>query len=59
MQFLYKTKNTKKVGIARIAKLEEMLADKVQVAPGMEPAYAAYRTLLQKELENAKENSTS
>ena len=38
----------------RIAKLEELLADKSEVAPGMEPAYEAYRGVLQKELENAK-----
>lgn len=38
----------------RIAKLEEMLAQKVEVAPGIEPAYEAYRTALQKELDDAK-----
>jgi hypothetical protein len=38
----------------RIAKLEEFLADKPMVAPGMEPAYEAYRDVLQKELDNAK-----
>jgi len=38
----------------RIAKLEELLADKPEVAPGMEPAYEAYRDVLQKELDNAK-----
>jgi len=38
----------------RIAKLEELLANKPQVASGMEPAYDAYRGVLQKELDNAK-----
>jgi hypothetical protein len=38
----------------RIAKLEELLANKPQVAPGMEPAYEAYEGVLQKELDNAK-----
>jgi hypothetical protein len=38
----------------RIAKLEDMLADKFEVAPGMEPAWEAYRDVLQKELNNAK-----
>jgi hypothetical protein len=38
----------------RIAKLEEMLADKFDVAPGMEPAHEAYRALLQNELDKAK-----
>jgi hypothetical protein len=31
-----------------------MLADKFEVAPGMEPAWEAYRDVLQKELNNAK-----
>lgn len=38
----------------RIAKLEELLANKPEVAPGMEPAYEAYRGVVQKELDNAK-----
>lgn len=38
----------------RITKLEELLADKPTVAPGMEPAWEAYRDVLQKELDNAK-----
>jgi len=38
----------------RIAKLEELLADKPQVAPGMEPALEAYRALMQKELDKTK-----
>jgi len=38
----------------RIAKLEELLANKPEVAPGMEPACDAYRGVLQKELDNAK-----
>jgi hypothetical protein len=37
----------------RIARLEELLADKPEIAPGMEPAYEAYRDALQKELDNA------
>jgi hypothetical protein len=37
--------------------LEEMLADKFEVAPGMEPAHEAYRALLQKELDKAKMGS--
>ncbi|MGA2625457.1 MAG: hypothetical protein ABSF63_00160 [Candidatus Bathyarchaeia archaeon] len=41
----------------RITKLEEMLADKFEVAPGMEPAHEAYRALLQKELDKAKMGS--
>jgi len=35
----------------RIAKLEALLAEKSEVAPGMEPAYEAYRALLQAELD--------
>lgn len=38
----------------RIAKLEELLANKPEVAPGMEPAYEAYRAVLQKSLDNTK-----
>ena len=38
----------------RIVKLEELLASKPEVAPGMEPAYEVYRGILQKELDNAK-----
>jgi hypothetical protein len=38
----------------RIVKLQELLAEKPEVAPGMEPAWEAYRSVLQKELENAK-----
>jgi uncharacterized protein YbaP (TraB family) len=35
----------------RISKLEELLANKFEVAPGMEPAYEAYRGMLQKALD--------
>jgi hypothetical protein len=38
----------------RIAKLQELLDDKPDVASGMEPALEAYRAVLQKELDNAK-----
>lgn len=38
----------------RIVKLEELLANKPEVASGMEPAYDAYRDVFQKELDNAK-----
>jgi len=38
----------------RIAKLEELLANKPEVAPGMEPAYEAYRDVLQKALDEAR-----
>ncbi len=38
----------------RIAKLEEMLADKFEVASGMERAVEAYKGALQKELDDAK-----
>jgi hypothetical protein len=38
----------------RIAELEKYLADRSRVAPGMEPAYAAYRDRLQKALDDAK-----
>ena len=38
----------------RIVKLEELLATKFEVAPGMEPAYEAYRGVLQKELDDLK-----
>jgi hypothetical protein len=38
----------------RVAKLEELLADKPTIAPGMEPAYEAYRSALQKELDKAR-----
>ena len=38
----------------RITRLEELLADKPEVAPGMEPAYEAYRGVLQKELDSVK-----
>lgn len=38
----------------RIAKLEELLANKSEVDPGMEPAYEAYRDVLQKELDKCK-----
>jgi hypothetical protein len=38
----------------RITKLEELVADKLEVAPGMEPAWEAYRGVLQKELDKAK-----
>ena len=38
----------------RIAKLEEFLANKFEVAPGMGAAYEAYRDLLRKELDHAK-----
>jgi hypothetical protein len=38
----------------RIVKLQELLAEKPEVAPGMEPAWEAYRGVLEKELENAK-----
>lgn len=36
----------------RISKLEELLADKLEVAPGMESAYEAYADAIQKELNN-------
>lgn len=38
----------------RIAKLEELLANKPEVAPGMEPAYQAYRGVLQKALDASR-----
>jgi len=38
----------------RIAKLEELLAEKPEIAPGMEPAYEAYRAQLQVELDKEK-----
>jgi hypothetical protein len=38
----------------RIAKLQELLAEKPEVALGMKPAWEAYRGVLQKELDNAK-----
>jgi hypothetical protein len=38
----------------RIARLEELLADEVEVAPGMEPAYEAYRTILREELDRLR-----
>jgi hypothetical protein len=38
----------------RIAELEKYLAEKREVAPGMEPAYAAYKDVLQKALDEAK-----
>jgi hypothetical protein len=38
----------------RITKLEELLAYKFNIPPGMEPAYEAYRAVLQKELDKAK-----
>ena len=39
----------------RITKLEELLAEKFVVAPGMEPAAEAYRVRLQAELDKLKE----
>jgi len=38
----------------RIGELERLLADKPQIAPGMESAYETYRSLLQKELDDMK-----
>jgi hypothetical protein len=38
----------------RISELQKFLADKPTIAPGMEPAYEAYREVLRKELDNAK-----
>ena len=42
----------------RIAELEKLLADKPEVAPGMEPAYEAYRARLQAELDIARSPTT-
>jgi hypothetical protein len=38
----------------QIAELEKMLADQPQIAPGMRPAYEAYRAVLQNELDSAR-----
>jgi hypothetical protein len=38
----------------RIAKLEELLTEKPEAAPGMEPASQAYRGVLQKALDEAR-----
>jgi hypothetical protein len=41
----------------RIAKLEGLLSEKFEVAPGMEPAYEAYRARLQTELDKLRRSS--
>jgi uncharacterized protein YbaP (TraB family) len=43
----------------RISELEKLLAEKPEVAPGMELAYEAYRRALQKALDEAKAHPSS